>query len=465
VDGPNDVESKALDFIESLAAKDPGLAGAIEAIPWVADNITEDERSALQNLNALAFDDVSLAKRASAFPWVIDGIAGFEESDTLAYLANLARKDHSLGITAVGFPWLSDGLISGEYRSLSAIYALADTNLSLTNQLARMPFLTSSFEEHDENALWSIHGLARTPTDLAELTKQRWYQDGLDDHEAAFVSVLAERAQNSPQEFQAIVPAHNAKAQQFTLPLAGDVHIFAFRRTEFHPQDPVITQVEAAARSMEGLMGVPFPRREIIVLYIDPLDLQAVAGDVILAQYVGTHLLVTRPEVIQGDYRHALAHEVAHYYWGSGNAPLWFREGGADFLASYALDRSQQRSLADRRSELDSHDLRECFNRGVQTIQRLIDLLAAAGYAKHNDSPQFLCNYILGEFLLLNLYQLMGANGSTGAWRELYLLAQLEDRPLTETEIYQAFLRNTPSERVSEFKDLYNRWHGGDFGR
>jgi hypothetical protein len=248
--------------------------------------------------------------------------------------------------------------------------------------------------------------------------------------------------------------------------MAGDVQLLVFRRTEFHPQDPVITQVEAAARAMEGFMGVPFPRGEIIVLYIDPFEFQPVGkSSVTIAQHVGTHLLVTRPEVIQGDYRHALAHEVAHYYWVSGNAPLWLREGGANFLASYALDQSQQEPLEERRQELDAHDVRSCSNLGVETIQRLIDLLAAEGNAKHQDSPQFICNYVLGEFLLLSLYQVMGANGSTGAWSELYLLAESEGRPLNETEIYRTFLKNTPADGLSEFKELYNRWHGGDVGR
>jgi hypothetical protein len=464
-DGLNDEESMALDFFALLAAKDTGLAAAIVRMPWVADDIKDDERKALQNLNALAFDDVSLAKRAAAFPWVVDGIAGSDEWATLGNLANVTRRGHSLGTTILGYPWLSDDLTIGEARSIYYLSSLSDTNLSLANQLASMPFLNNSFEEHDENALSSILGLAAAPNDLAELTRQSWYKDGLDDLEAAFVSTLADRAQRSPEEFRAIVPAHQARTQQFTLPLAGDVQIFVFRRTEFHPHDPVMTQVEDAARAMEGLMGVPFPRREIIVLYIDPLDLQAVVGDVILAQYVGTHLLVTRPEVIQGDYRHALAHEVAHYYWSSRNAALWFREGGADFLASYALDRSQQRSLADRRSKLDAFDLRTCAGRGIETIQRLIDLLAAEGYTKHSESPYFLCNYILGEFLLLNFYQVMGAEGSTAAWGELYLLAESEKGPLTETEIYRSFLRNTPADRVDEFKEVYNRWHGGDSGR
>jgi hypothetical protein len=189
------------------------------------------------------------------------------------------------------------------------------------------------------------------------------------------------------------------------------------------------------------------------LIFVDPFE-WAPQGDVTIALHVGTHMLVTRPEVIQGDFRHALAHEVAHYYWGSGNAPVWLREGGADFLASYALDWSQWESLADRRHDLDIGGTRTCATRGVQSIQQL---------SGDSDSPNFYCNYALGEFLLLNLYQIMGTDGSTSAWKQLYLLAEPEGRLVTEIEIHQAFLQHTPADQVAEFTTLYNRWHGGDF--
>jgi hypothetical protein len=57
----------------------------------------------------------------------------------------------------------------------------------------------------------------------------------------------------------------------------------------------------------------------------------------------------------------------------------------------------------------------------------------------------------------------MGPQGSTCAWKQLYLLAESEGRPVTEIEIHQAFLQHTPADQVAAFTTLYNRWHGGDF--
>ena len=105
-------------------------------------------------------------------------------------------------------------------------------------------------------------------------------------------------------------------------------------------------------------------RNELILLFLDPMDFQG-TGVITLALHVGTHMVVSRPEVFQGDFNHTLAHEIAHYYWGSNNAPLWFREGGADFLASYALDQSDSVSLPERRHALDIGGARSCAIDGI----------------------------------------------------------------------------------------------------
>ena len=44
-----------------------------------------------------------------------------------------------------------------------------------------------------------------------------------------------------------------------------------------------------------------------------------------------------------------------------------------------------------------------------------------------------------------------------------YQLAKQEERPITEEEIYQAFLGNTTPETVTAFREVYRRLHGGEF--
>ena len=73
-----------------------------------------------------------------------------------------------------------------------------------------------------------------------------------------------------------------------------------------------MTKVEDAIRAMEGLMDVPFPRREVILLFVNPMYEWPAINDFTSAIHVGTHMLVTREEVIEGDYRRTVPHEVAH---------------------------------------------------------------------------------------------------------------------------------------------------------
>ena len=43
----------------------------------------------------------------------------------------------------------------------------------------------------------------------------------------------------------------------------------------------------------------------------------------------------------------------------------------------------------------------------------------------------------------------------------MYLLAQSGGPNLTDEEVYRTFLKHTPPDLEGEFRDLYNRLHGG----
>ena len=490
LDGITDDERWALYSLNNLHAQDPSLGAAVAGLPWILEGITGDERWALYGLDNLHKQDASLGAAVASFPWTVDDIthpesrallylADLAEQDlslgqaiadypwvvdnitdpemwSLSYLADLAEQDLSVGQAIAGFPWVLDDITDDEQWSLYYLNDLQEQDASLGLQLAAMPFLASSFQAHDRHALKSIFTLSESPTDFALLTKQGWFQDGLEDEEAAFVTVLADLAQRSPEEYRAMVDTHYAQSVTVQLPLGGELQLFGFRRLPFQQFDPALDVVAGAAQALENFMGIPFPDEEIILLFVD--GVLNPDGDFVLGRNVGTHLLVTRPETIQGDFRDVLAHEVAHYYWGYENAPVWFAEGGADFLGHYALDSIGWRSLADWRSDLSSGGVATCAGRGAHTIQYVID--SSATYLASN---LFICNYALGESLLQKLYQTIGPEGASTAWNQLYLLAETEGRPVTDFEIYQTFRRNTPNDRVAEFQGVYDRWHGGDF--
>ncbi|PKB81520.1 MAG: hypothetical protein BZY88_06265 [SAR202 cluster bacterium Io17-Chloro-G9] len=460
-DGITDDERWSTQYLSNLAGHSLPLGTRVTEFAWLADDLVKPERNALQNIAALASRDLPAALVVAEYPWMADDILD-AEWNLMGDLVALADAHTALAGTVTGFSWMADGITDDERWAVGSLRNLAEKEASVALQVAAMPFLTASVDTRDWHALSSMVTLSGSAAGLALLTEQGWFQAGLDDDEAAFVSVLADLADRSPGECRDMVVTHYIQSATVSLPLAGDIQLVAFRATPFQANNDLMDQVANAVRAMEGLMGVPFPRREVIVLFVDPMYAPGDPNSVIVALNVGTHMVVTRPEVTRGEYRQTVAHEVAHYYWGIGDAPLWFREGGSDFLASYALDQSGWRSLATRRINVSSDEVRYCSLNGIEDIQKLNDLLALQGYAAHAATAYFICNYYLGEYLLLNLYQTMGPEASSNAWNQLYLLAEGEDRQLTEDEIYQAFLRNTPASELDEVKSMYDQWHGGD---
>ena len=447
-------ETSALLYLRDIHAIEPLFGESVTAITWFADGILEDERWALRYIRDIHSADPLLGERVATLPWVADGITE-DEQIALRYISDIHAADPSSGERLATYAWVTDNITNDEKWALSYLSDLAEKDASLAGRLAAMPFLASSFEVRDKHALLSILNLSESTADLTLLTEQDWFQDGLDDDEASFVSVLSEVAERSPDEYRAFVVAHYTQSAMVSLPLAGDIQVMAFRVSPFPGYSTIMDQMEDAIRAMESLMDVPFPRREIILLMGDPIDFA-------LAFYNGSHIVATREEAAHTDYRRLLAHEVAHYYWGHTNASVWFAEGGANFLASYTLDLNGWTSLTRRETTLND-SISWCKLQGISHIQQLIDQLAQLGRAAHKETPQWGCNYNLGEYLLVDLYQTLGPEASSHAWNELYLLAQAEDRVLTEDDIYQAFFRNMPPSEVDEVQSLYDQWHGGDF--
>ena len=141
---------------------------------------------------------------------------------------------------------------------------------------------------------------------------------------------------------------------------------------------------------------------------------------------------------------------------------MW-RPCGADFLSSYIRDQLYDDSFEDRLGYLEVRDLRYCNNMGMGTIQKLVDDLEMRGLAEHQLMPYAHCDYSEGENLFIRLFSTIGPDALGAAWSELYQLAEAEGRPATDIEIYQALLRNTPSDKVEAFKKTYGTLHGGDF--
>jgi hypothetical protein len=176
------------------------------------------------------------------------------------------------------------------------------------------------------------------PPILEQLLEQDWSLDGLDQLEAALVMMVGAResAILGPDDLRPFLVKHHGDSRNVMLPLSGDVQLIFIQSVQNDLNDDIVDQVEDAIRVLEEFMTTPFPVSEVVLLMATPGEL---SGDFNVAGLnFGTHMVIDPSLERQGDNNRVLNHELAHYYWGSRQAPFWFYEGGAVFISSYIRD-------------------------------------------------------------------------------------------------------------------------------
>ena len=156
-------------------------------------------------------------------------------------------------------------------------------------------------------------------------------------------------------------------------------------------------------------------------------------------------------------------HEMSHIYWcGHTGAPAWFTEDAEGFLPDYAREQLGKQSISSRRLQLHQVWEDECRVRGTGTISKF-QWMGDINPDKYKSCG--ICAYDLGEFFLMEIYQLFGRDAASAAMRNLYLQARATgwSEPITEEQIYRAYLNNAPRGRVEAFQWLYERYHGGAY--
>ncbi len=196
----------------------------------------------------------------------------------------------------------------------------------------------------------------------------------------------------------------------------------------------------------------PFPMKDVVVV------LQPVGGATrgYGGQFRGDHIRLVMYDFSEVN-RGVIYHEIAHYYLHGGLGPTWLVEGGAEFAVAYVMDWVGLDSLEVRLPTARKLVRDNCHNQGVRNISKLIERF------KDWSDPIFICNYSLGAYFLHNLFDLMGQDAMSAAFRDLLLLQKSTGRQLTEEEIYQTFKSSVPRGREDSFNEAYTLWHGGEF--
>ena len=450
-------EQRALIAFDHIASTDTELAKMLAATTWFTDGITEDERWALDALNNIAAKDVELAKMTASLPRFADGITE-EELRALSTLGSIIHADVELANMVTNLPWFTDGVTEEELRIINTLRRIAEIDTELASQLAAS--VNNQSRDLDSNTLVALsHIASRSDGALGRLTSQSWFADGLNDEESALVVVLGGALGQSSKMYDDLLRSHFIQTKTVSLPLAGDVNIHVIQNAPFHSYEDLARPIGEIAFTLEQFVGAPFPTNNIILHVI--VDSGYGVRGAHLRNYM--QLVRTRNTVW------FLAHETAHYYFHSNFGPAWIVEGMANFSDEYVNDRIGVPGDSIRRAAAATTVRSTCrYNdEPVENLRHYNYILERVyegkWYALNREDEFWLCAYAMGENLITAVYDAIGEGAMSAAVRELYLQSRDSGRPATEEDIYRAFLKHTPYDKVEAFLDVYQRLHGGAF--
>ena len=482
-DGLSDSERRLLGEIEPLTRNTLELVGVYAALPWYSDGLTtQEERGLFHNLRLIADRDAGLARLLASYQWLADEVL-YDEWGTLHALNELAAIDLELARTLAGYTWFAVAVSGHEWRILNDLIDIASRDLEFAKTLSDLPWFPDDLTDEEGWILSVISRVASEDIELAkavvgfsgsrddayllltliriadrgedkfaQLIAQPWFTDGVDDEEAALLIAMQGAAADARNLFVSLARNHHTQSKTVTLPLSGEVRFWAFQAIPFPRNKDVVGMMEEAVRASEILFGTPFPMKDVVLV------LQPVGGATrnYGGQFRGDHMRLVMYDFSDVN-RRTIYHEIGHYHLRGGVGPGWFIEGGAEFLVSYVMDSIGVDSLEVRLPTTRRLVRDSCHNQGVRSISKLNER-----YPEDAESLVW-CPYNLGEYFLHNLFDLIGEDAMSAAFRDLLLLHRSTGERLTEEEIYQTFKSNVPRGSEGSFNDAYELWHGGDF--
>ena len=346
-------ERQAFRSLANFAHTDPQLAESIVGLPWFSDDITDMEVDALDNLTGISSTNLELAKRTISSSRFADDISEVESS-TLYLLERINLRDPELASH-----W-------GEY-------AINESGALVLNGINTILYaMDREYDLYDSSDYYDDYDLDVEGDWWDRLTVQPWFTDGLDKEEIASVYVLRFIANSSKlgKLYNDLVQTPFIQSATVSLPLTGEVNLWAFQPQPFDPSQDLLPRLEDSVRVLEEFMGVPFPVTDVILVVpiIGPEVDHGIGG----GAHWGRFITVTRYETSPSHDFWAVTnwesiyHEVAHYYFGFG--PPWLGEGGAEFMWMYIREnRSGTGDIENQHSGAFWRLQENCYSRGIRS--------------------------------------------------------------------------------------------------
>ena len=372
-----DSERLALEYMLLTADRLETTARRLLDMPWVADDISFNERHFIISLYLMNQEDgyTALSERLLNVEWIVDGVS-YEEKEATRHLRSIS--------------WNSS--------EDSAV------------RLMDMPFL-QTLENLDVGALESLATMSSMDA-LADILARPQFKDGITDDQTMIVAMWGPVLEYAPHRVDALLDPSAAPVERrmVELPLSGEVEL-AIVRTYRGGARRSMDLLESAVRKAEKLMDAPLPLSHTdnaVWLLFENAVRPGPAGI-----FAGAYIVI-RPKYAL-DAR-LIAHEVAHYYW-HGN-PVWLAEGMAEVMAS-VIERERVGSRV------------RVTTPGCWVVKNIMELEALGNRG-------FLCNYSLGERLFLDLLRQLGEDAFWDGARKLYEITRTK-REVGIEDVRQAF--------------------------
>ena len=439
-------------------------------VDWMREPLRPLGVQAAENVIQLWLLDAAMAESVVQAQWFQDGTTA-HDLEALQRFSDLAVRDLAVAGMVAASPWFND-VVSERERTLFDLLARGGPSPSF---LGDQPEYAGRFTDHLLSHFMGAF-LRVTPAVLAEVEGQPWFADGLAPLEIAFAISFThlKGSYENPPFLDDLLRERYAATRTTSLPLAGEVSLYVFQNTPIHDAHAILDRIEDSARKLERLLALPFPTTDIILLIG---DLTAVDYPIYgTGLYHETHMYTARG--IAGI--RAIPHETAHYFFHQ--AISWFTEGAASFFELYVDDAVDVSVLAPREDAPRHHAL-YCLNEsGAQNIRHYYLMVhEGLGMGLANS-----CDYSLGEWFLLHLYDTIGEDafgaGLANWYRQSTDLSERfrtssnsgprlveidddrEDRPNPQQVIYDSFSQAVPEHARDAFESVYRRFHGGVLG-
>ena len=431
-------------------ASEPGDAPTVTPVattPWPAPGLTPPPGYAdLQNAARLEETDSRAAEAIRSLPWIRDGIRPGDR-EAAQSLVHYATVDPDLLWALLKRTWMQADTPEHLTRVLNTLDNIFYLDPDAARLIAAMPFL-ETLQPPDLLAMESLAHLVYADFSAFRRTMAHpRIRDGISDQEAQIVALLSGINRTNPALIEKVLDASRVSVElrEVRLPLAGEVTLSIIRTRPGASR--TMDLLEHAVRTAEDLMGQPFPVRYVALLFED-----AVGGSHAGTNF-GTHAAILPKYDVAGEsgepraVGRIIAHEVAHYYWNSGE--IWLDEGAAEFIGAFA-----ERARTGVPLEPDNYPCGSA--RGIRELESRDYSQNVAGYV---------CNYAVGERLFLDLHRALGEDAFRQGFRQLNaLVMEPEDgaaAPAGIAEVRRAFAgENGPYGRETAI-DVIEHWYSG----